>query len=171
MGWQARSGLRTVRDMSLYLVRHASAGERGFGPDDRHRPLDEIGRARAIQIADQLATVATGRLLTSPYVRCVQTIEPLVARTATVLEKTTALAEAQPFEPVLDLLVSLPDGSVLCSHGDLIPDVMDALARRGMDIVGAPSWKKGVVWVLERDNGSVTSATVLQSTSSRLTRS
>lgn len=171
MGWHGAVCLRTVSDMSLFLVRHASAGERGFGPDDRLRPLDDIGRARAAQIADQLAGRASGRLLTSPFTRCFQTLEPLGLRTGTTVEKTNALAEAQPFEPVLDLVAALPDGSVLCSHGDLIPDVMDALVRRGVDIVGEPSWKKGVVWVLERDGSQIVSASVLQTTASRLTRS
>jgi 8-oxo-dGTP diphosphatase len=156
--------------MSLYIVRHASAGERGFGPDDRLRPLDDIGRARAEQIAAQLSDDPDGRLLSSPFVRCMQTLEPLARRTARVVEPSNALGEGQPFEPILELLATLPDGSVLCSHGDLIPDVIDALVRRGMDIVGAPSWKKGAVWKLERVDGAIRSAAIVTNASTSKVR-
>jgi 8-oxo-dGTP diphosphatase len=147
--------------MSLYIVRHASAGDRGFGPDDRLRALDDIGRARAEQIAGQLADVSEGRLLSSPFTRCLQTLEPLAKRTARSIESTMVLAEGMPFEPVLDLFATLPDRSVLCSHGDLIPDVVEAVLRRGAELVGAPSWRKGAIWQLDRNDGEIVSASVL----------
>jgi 8-oxo-dGTP diphosphatase len=139
--------------MSLYVIRHASAG-------DRLRALDEIGRARAAQLAQQL-DATTGKILSSPFVRCMQTVEPLANHTGRLVEATSALGEAQPFEPVLDLLATLPDESVLCSHGDLIPDVIDALLRRGAELQGAPSWKKGSVWILDRVDGAIVTASIL----------
>jgi 8-oxo-dGTP diphosphatase len=48
-------------------------------------------------------------------------------------------------------MTTLHDGAVLCSHGDVIPDVISALERRGMHIAGDPDWRKATVWVLERD--------------------
>ena len=70
------------------------------------------------------------------------------------------LSEAMGFEGALALLAELPDGSVLCSHGDVIPDTMAALQRRGCTIVGEPNWRKGSVWVLQRDGeGEVVEAT------------
>jgi 8-oxo-dGTP diphosphatase len=150
--------------MTLFIVRHASAGDRGFGPDDRTRALDEIGRARAEQIAGQLADVPNGRLLSSPFTRCMQTLEPLARRSRRSVEPTAALAEGAPFEPVLDLLASLPDGSILCSHGDLIPDVIEAVLRRGAELVGAPSWRKGAIWQLVRDGGEIQSASIVATT-------
>jgi 8-oxo-dGTP diphosphatase len=150
--------------MSLYVIRHASAGDRGFGLDDRLRALDEIGRARAEQLATQLGGT-TGRILSSPFARCMQTVEPLARRTGRIVEAMSALGEAQPYEPVLDLLAELPDESVLCSHGDLIPDVIDALIRRGTDLHGPPSWKKGSVWVLDRADGEIVTASILAAAS------
>jgi 8-oxo-dGTP diphosphatase len=163
---QRRSGalvlsVRTVSVMSLYVIRHASAGDRGFGPDDRLRGLDDIGRARADQLATLLGPT-TGRILSSPFARCIQTVEPLANRTGRSVEQTTALGEAQPFEPVLELLAAVADQSVLCSHGDLIPDVIDALIRRGADLQGAPSWKKGSVWVLDRVGGNIVTVGILR---------
>ncbi len=53
----------------------------------------------------------------------------------------------------------LPDGSVLCSHGDVIPDTINALQRRGCRFMGEPQWGKASVWVLTRENGEIVEAT------------
>jgi hypothetical protein len=50
-------------------------------------------------------------------------------------------------EPLL--LGEVPDGAVLCSHGDVIPELLDGLVRRGTHLVGAPEWRKGSVWTLD----------------------
>jgi 8-oxo-dGTP diphosphatase len=101
----------------LYLVRHAKAGSRHHweGPDEE-RPLTRAGRAQAEALATHLGGAPTERVLSSPYVRCVQTVEPLAAKVGTTVEITDALAEGRPFEPVLELLATLPDHSVLCTR-------------------------------------------------------
>ena len=134
----------------LYLVRHAKAGSRSeWRGDDRLRPLSRSGTAQAAGIAALLTPLcANGRLVSSPYLRCVQTLEPLGAALDTVVEPDNRLAEDRSFEGVLDLLLELPDGSALCSHGDVIPETIAALERRGCQIVGAPDWRKGSIWVL-----------------------
>jgi hypothetical protein len=71
---------------------------------------------------------------------------------------TEHLTEAVPFEPALQRLHSLPDHSVLCTHGDLIPDLIEALVRRGAVIDGAMDWRKGSTWVLTREDGQVVRA-------------
>jgi len=70
------------------------------------------------------------------------------------------LGEATGFEGALALLAELPDGSVLCSHGDVIPDTIAALERRGCRFVGEPNFRKASVWVLTRDaDGQIVEAT------------
>ncbi len=148
--------------MPLYVVRHAKAGDRAAwtGPDEA-RPISKKGRRQADAIAAMLADEPVTRVLSSPYLRCIQTVEPLAAKRGLEVEVVDALAEGQPFEPVLDLLAALPDHAVLCSHGDLIPDTMHALARRGMVLDGEPDWRKGVTWVLERNGGHIVRARVI----------
>jgi len=145
----------------LYLVRHAKAGSRHeWRGDDRQRPLSKEGRRQADALARKLARLAEGQLLSSPYVRCEQTLEPLasVVRLPIVLDER--LAEATGFEGALELLTQAPDGSVLCSHGDVIPDTIAALERRGCTFVGEPDWRKASVWALRRDDqGQVVEAT------------
>lgn len=147
--------------MSLYLVRHAKAGSRrDWDDDDRLRPLSNKGWRQAELIAQRLAAVGVAELRTSPYLRCRQTLEPLGRLVDLEVLDEPALAEGGPFEAVLELLEQLPDGAVLCSHGDLIPDTMVALARRGCRIDSEPDWRKGSIWVLERTGGVVESAVV-----------
>jgi 8-oxo-dGTP diphosphatase len=144
--------------MALFLVRHAKAGHREFGPDDRARNLSADGHTQAKALVKYLSATTVTRLLTSPFTRCRQTLAPLAEATGLGLENASQLSEGAPFEPVLQLLDELPDGSVLCSHGDLIPDVMQALVRRGLTVNGDENWSKGSVWVLERTDGQITDA-------------
>ena len=137
----------------IFLVRHAKAGDRLHNAhDDRKRPLSKPGWAQAEALADKLIDAgATGPLISSPFVRCRQTLEPLAKRLDLDVIRDDSLSEAKPFEPMLALLQSTADGSVLCSHGDMIPDMIAGLERRGCVITSHPHWKKGSVWLLERD--------------------
>ena len=91
------------------------------------------------------------RLLSSPYVRCVQTLEPLSEVTGLPVESVAWLGEGMPFDIVLDRLANVAEGAAMCSHGDVIPDVISALIRRGTVTLGEPRWEKGSAWVLERE--------------------
>jgi 8-oxo-dGTP diphosphatase len=146
----------------LYLVRHAKAGSRSdWSGDDRERPLSKAGRRQADALARVLTPVCAGSLVSSPYVRCVQTLEPLATCVDGTVEIDERLAEGNDFRGALDLLATLPDGSVLCSHGDVIPDTIAALDRRGCRILTEPDWRKASVWVLRREaDGVVSEASV-----------
>jgi 8-oxo-dGTP diphosphatase len=145
----------------LYLVRHARAGDRAaWKGDDRLRPLSKEGRRQADSLARRLARLTTGELVSSPYERCLQTVQPLSAVLRQPVREDERLGEETGFEGALALIGELPDGSVLCSHGDVIPETIDALQRRGCVIVGEPNWRKASVWVLTRDDvGQIVEAT------------
>jgi 8-oxo-dGTP diphosphatase len=137
--------------MALYLVRHAKAGERSrWTDDDRLRPLSNAGWEQSRLLAERLVEHAPSVLLSSPYLRCIQTLEPLGELTGLPVTVEQRLCEDEPFEPVLDLLTEVPDGAVLCSHGDVIPATIGALVRRGMDVLSEPDWRKASVWVVKR---------------------
>lgn len=137
----------------LYLVRHAKAGSRSdWDGDDRLRPLSKSGWRQARALAERLAPLAgDGVLVSSPYLRCVQTLEPLALALQRDVGTDERLAEGDDFRGALELLTHLPTGSVLCSHGDVIPDTIAALERRGCRFAGEPDWRKASVWVLRRD--------------------
>jgi 8-oxo-dGTP diphosphatase len=141
----------------IYLVRHAKAGERRvWEGDDRERPLSKIGWKQSEAISKRLAEKGATRLYSSPFVRCVQTLEPLAERLDMEVQIEPRLAEAEPFEPVLEMLAELTSGAVLCSHGDIIPETIQALVRRGMEVQSPPDWRKGTIWVLRRKGDRIT---------------
>jgi 8-oxo-dGTP diphosphatase len=147
--------------MPLYLVRHAKAGSRErWEGDDTLRPLSKAGRQQSLALAERLAAVSPTLLVSSPYVRCSQTLEPLAQRCGLTVSHDLRVAEGRPFTEALALLEELPDRAVVCSHGDVIPDVVAALERRGTAITTPPDWRKASVWVLERRGDAITSAAV-----------
>lgn len=104
------------------LVRHASAGRpKRWSRDDRLRPLDERGRKQARGLVAALLPFGTNRVCSSPYVRCVQTVEPLAAALGVGVEEREELAEGASRDAVLGLLGAL-EGPLpaLCTHGDVV---------------------------------------------------
>ena len=119
----------------LYLVRHADAGNRGaWTGDDFERPLDDHGQMQAEAIGAALADRPVRRILSSPYVRCMDTVVPLGRALGLAVEASDELTEGAYVGDALDLLGSLAKtegDSVLCSHGDVIPGVLWVLAQHG----------------------------------------
>jgi 8-oxo-dGTP diphosphatase len=140
----------------LYVVRHADAGTRSDAPDDHLRPLGPEGRRRARALVDLLATRAHGELVSSPFTRCVQTLEPLAASLRRPIAPSDALAEPADLDATLELLRRLPDCSVVCTHGDvltrLVTELVDARQQPDLPI----EFGKGVVWVVSRTESAFT---------------
>ena len=147
--------------MTIRLVRHAKAGSRHnfAGPDD-DRPLTKKGLVQAAGLGEVLAPKHPTRLLSSPLLRCVETLQPLADAVGLAVEIDARLAEGSSYGAVLDLIEQLPEGSVLCSHGDVIPAVIDLLRDSGVPITGR-GCEKGSIWRLDRHNGAVIAATYL----------
>ena len=75
----------------LYLVRH---GRAAAGWDTDPDPgLDDVGRAQAMRMADQLAPLGPLALVSSPLLRCRETAAVLAARWAVEPLIETAVAE------------------------------------------------------------------------------
>ena len=145
--------------MPLYVVRHAHAGSRSaWLEDDRLRPLSDKGWLQAKAIAERIAPLGPTVLLTSPYLRCQQTLEPLGELCGLTVQHDARLEEDSPLERSLAAIEDAPDNAVLCSHGDVIPTLVKALGASGMRVQGAPEWGKGSVWVLERHGGRFVNA-------------
>jgi 8-oxo-dGTP diphosphatase len=136
----------------LYLVRHAKAGQRDRRRgDDRLRPLSRAGRRQARGLVTQFEGREFVRIFSSPFLRCIETVLPLARERALDVEETDALSEGASVEAVLELVGSLgARPAMLCSHGDVIPASVQHWVDRGMRIEGAPGWKKGSTWILER---------------------
>jgi 8-oxo-dGTP pyrophosphatase MutT (NUDIX family)/phosphohistidine phosphatase SixA len=109
----------------LLFVRHASAGDREqWIGDDRLRPLDEKGRSQAAELVTALEPYAVGRVLSSPFLRCLQTVEPVAAARGLDVETTEVLADGSGPEGVRRLLGELAGSPVLlCGHGGEIEEL------------------------------------------------
>ena len=135
--------------MIVYLVRHARAGHRrSWDGDYRVRPLDERGRRQAELLVGQLEGREIGRLASSPYARCVDTLVPLAEARSLELEATDALAEGATAFDALALFTATDVPLVVSVHGDLIEDLLGEPAKKGETIV--LEVEDGKVRVLER---------------------
>lgn len=145
--------------MALYLVRHAKAGKKSQwdGPD-LVRPLDAVGRLQAKALAQSIAAIVPTWLVSSPFLRCMQTLEELSELTGLPILADARLAEDSDVPTVIQMLEHAPDGTVLCSHGDIIPAIIRTLENRGMQFTTVPDWRKASVWVLERAGAMFTMA-------------
>lgn len=121
--------------------------------------MSKNGRRQADALADTLVAGGVTRLVSSPYVRCVQTLEPAAGRIGTQVELSDALAEGAPVRDALKLLSAHLDEDVaLCSHGDVLADLLHHYLARGVDLDG-DRVEKGSVWVLRVEDGDVRAAT------------
>ncbi len=141
--------------MTVFLVRHASAGSRNEGsPTDAERALDVTGREQADRLVALLAEHDVRRILSSPALRCIQSVQPLGAAHGVDVEVHEDLFEGTSVEDAWELLewAAHQEGDVvLCSHGDLIPELVRRAQLRGMEIPGKSGCSKGSVWELRWD--------------------
>jgi phosphohistidine phosphatase SixA len=115
--------------MTSVLVRHASAGDRDdWDGDDQLRPLDARGRRQAAGLVDLLSPLGVRRVISSPYVRCLETVAPLAVELGLPVEQDDRLAEGAG-RAALELLRE--DGVVCCTHGDVVGDVLGFGLKKG----------------------------------------
>ena len=146
--------------MTIYIVRHAKAGKRSeWHDDDNLRPLSKTGWKQAELVAEQLKKLEITSLISSPATRCVQTLEPLAKLTKLKVQVDKRLIELGDVADMLEVVEEVEDSTVLSSHGDMIPELIKTLERRGMKIDSKPDWRKGSVWVIDRTNRGFKSAT------------
>jgi 8-oxo-dGTP diphosphatase len=147
----------------LYLVRHAHAGDKHAwpGPDDA-RPLSATGRREAAGLVVRLAGRPVGMIVSSPALRCRQTVQPLAAERDLVVRPDPLLGvDADAGEVLPRLLAAAGGGAVWCTHGELIGRLLGRLRRDGAPIGERAVWPKGSVWLLEPAGGTIRSATYL----------
>lgn len=77
------------------------------------------------------------------------------------VESDARLFEGNDAEAALSLIEEFVDEDIaLCSHGDVIPELIDFLRHRGVPSEGR-GCEKGSIWRLDRDGKIVTNAVYL----------
>jgi len=119
----------------LVIVRHAKSRSRSsWTQADPLRPLNARGRQRAEALIPVLAAFGVNRIVTSPSVRCLDTVAPYAAATRTRARLKWALSEEGFAENPdraghhLTRLLERGHAAVVCSHGPVLPGLLQQLA-------------------------------------------
>jgi len=168
------AALRPRPTVPLILLRHASAGQRTAHPDDdARRRLDAEGAIDARLLAGLLACFAPrARVLSSPALRCVETVQPFAADFGGSVEAEPVLAVPRrpsdssvgrttvgdSLAPLVRDLVAAGRAAVVCLHRENLPQALAAACTA----LGAPSavpddpeLPKGGFWVVHAASGTL----------------
>lgn len=124
-----------LRTFPIVALRHAKALSRDeWDGKDAARPLGHRGRKQASSIVGPLLAFGVRRIVSSPAVRCVKTVEPLSAAIARPIDTTKLISQDAWEEGKSDARAVVGERvrsrrpAVLCSHGPVLPDILSELA-------------------------------------------
>ena len=123
----------------IILLRHAKAMPRSDfkGTDDGKRPLLPFGLEQAAALIPLIGAYGVKRVVSSPWNRCMTTVEPYAKTKKLPILKRSALSEAgNDADParareVVDEATTDGISTVICSHRPALPNIIDAIARFG----------------------------------------
>jgi len=106
--------------------------------------------ARSVELVPLLGAYRPQRILSSPYVRCCATVQPLAETLGLPVESVDELAEGHGAEAVRLLATMAGESAVLCTHGDVALALLEVLVPDP----SSPDRKafrlqKGEVWVVQ----------------------
>lgn len=143
----------------IFVLRHAHAGSAAnWHRPDSERPLSDRGQLQAKRIAEALFADGATTVFSSPYLRCVQTVSPLASMLGVDARESDDLVEGAGGTGAARLVATAADGTVLCSHGDVLHALVGLLAAGGVPLGPWMQFEKGAVLRLERDGGRIVSA-------------
>jgi 8-oxo-(d)GTP phosphatase len=146
--------------VAVFVVRHVKAGLRGQeqGPDEL-RGISRTGRKQAVKLAAVLAAQGVRTLVSSPSLRCIQTLDPLAEHLGVDITLASELSEgSDPAGALAWVAFAAAEGpAVLCTHGDVLQGMIDGLRDEGVPIGGdgMVGFEKGAAWRLEVFDGGV----------------
>lgn len=122
----------------LIILRHAKAMKRSdfIGPKDALRPLSGKGRRQSKVLVDALDAYGIENLVSSPYVRCRETLHRYAKYLDTKIEVSDHLSESgNELDPtataqVVRELLHHPQPTVLCSHRPVMTTILSEVAAQ-----------------------------------------
>ena len=146
------TGGRDPGGRMLIVVRHGEAGVKGgFDGPDHLRPLSPVGHHQAEGLVVRLEDYPVERVLSSPTLRCRQTVAPLAADRLIQVEPVAALGvDAGPAQVRSLFWDPRLDNTVLCTHGETIDQLFTQLATDGLVAEAPLRWPKGSIWLIWR---------------------
>jgi phosphohistidine phosphatase SixA len=120
----------------ILLIRHASAGDSDeWEGDDRLRPLDDRGRRQAAELVELLVGYDLDRIVSSPALRCVQTVEPLAQARGLDIVGRIELSEERQATDGVEFVRSLAGNAAVSCHGGLDSAVCGERLKKGEVLV------------------------------------
>lgn len=124
-----------ARTFAIIALRHgkATAPHDWAGPDAT-RPLLPRGEKQALSVAPAVAAFRPTTLVSSTAVRCTTTIAPTARLTGLSVGQTEAISQdaydsrGDAVRDVVAERLRAAETAVLCSHGPVLPQIIDAVA-------------------------------------------
>lgn len=149
----------------LLVVRHANAGKkRRWKGDDKLRPLDTQGLEQAARLAILAPCYGPVRIASADLVRCADTVRPVSLNLGIPIDIEPTLSSqsyADNPKATVDWIREQIDAggtTLLCSQGEVIPDLLTRLSARQPVRLRRPSTRKGSVWALSFAGGKLVGA-------------
>ncbi|RII43363.1 NUDIX hydrolase [Galactobacter valiniphilus] len=121
----------------LVLARHAKAKPRaGWTREEGERPLATSGKRQASALAAMLMAWRPERVVSSPWLRCLQTVRPYAAlrelqiRTAPALTEHAAARQPAKAAKVLEKQLGKAKATLVCTHRPVLPVLLSVLRSR-----------------------------------------
>ncbi|WP_104166439.1 NUDIX hydrolase [Arthrobacter sp. SX1312] len=131
---------RNLQTWPLIVVRHAKAKPRSsWSRAEGERPLAATGRRQATAVSRLLQAWTPERVVSSPWVRCVQTISPYVKQRSAKLKLVDALTEHDArrkparTRAAIERLLDKRRPVAICTHRPVLPSVLSVLRRHMPD--------------------------------------
>ena len=133
---------------TVLLLRHAPAGTKRLDrAADRTRGLDRRGARIASTLPERLERrFEVGEIVSSPYRRCLETVEPLASRLGLAPLPDERLEPGRSPGEAEAAVHDAPAGAVICTHGEVLKALL------GDSVACA----KGAGWIVERARGRIT---------------
>jgi 8-oxo-dGTP diphosphatase len=119
------------RTRTVIILRHAQARVRtAWKRNDLDRPLTKPGLAQSAKLAPLLDAYGASRIVSSPAVRCAQTVEPYAVSANALLEVDERLTEETTPKRVaraIETILERKRPTVVCTHRPTLPWVFATL--------------------------------------------
>lgn len=130
------AALGRARTFAIIALRHGKAtpSEEWPGPDTT-RPLLPRGERQALSVAPGIAAFRPAQLISSTAVRCTTTVAPTARVTGVGVHQTDDISQdaydsgGAAVTALIDNLLRARATTVLCSHGPVLPQIIEAVVR------------------------------------------
>jgi 8-oxo-dGTP diphosphatase len=147
--------------LTLEIFIHMDAVDRTSwqgAPDDR--PLTPLGERQSEWIAEELTVAPVQAIYSSQALRCRASLAPLASRLGLPVQVLTEFQDTadKALGALREMHAAVPEGrAVLCSYGDVVPALLNALTSEWGQANPERDTRKGAVFTLRYDgaNGSV----------------